>query len=64
VLIATFIACFLAMFAAVRHRPARVPRQEGHPVDRAGVAIFPVISIVTPLFNLWRQIGLYDTWPG
>jgi multiple sugar transport system permease protein len=23
-----------------------------------------VISIVTPLFNLWRQIGLYDTWPG
>jgi multiple sugar transport system permease protein len=28
------------------------------------VAIFPVISIVTPLFNLWRQIGLYDTWPG
>src|SRR3712207_6610308 len=29
-----------------------------------GVAIFPVISIVTPLFNLWRQVGLYDTWPG
>jgi multiple sugar transport system permease protein len=28
------------------------------------VAIFPVISIVTPLFNLWRNIGLYDTWPG
>ena len=28
------------------------------------VAIFPVISIVTPLFNLWRQIGLYDTWLG
>jgi multiple sugar transport system permease protein len=28
------------------------------------VAIFPVISIVTPLFNVWRQIGLYDTWPG
>jgi multiple sugar transport system permease protein len=28
------------------------------------VAIFPVISIVTPLFNLWREIGLYDTWPG
>jgi hypothetical protein len=23
-----------------------------------------VISIVTPLFNLWREIGLYDTWPG
>jgi len=29
-----------------------------------GVSIFPVISIVTPLFNLWRNIGLYDTWLG
>ena len=28
------------------------------------VAMFPVISIVTPLFNIWRSIGLYDTWPG
>jgi multiple sugar transport system permease protein len=22
------------------------------------------VSIVGPLYNLWRQIGLYDTWPG
>ena len=22
------------------------------------------ISLVGPLYNLWRQIGLYDTWPG
>lgn len=28
------------------------------------VAMFPVISIVGPLFDLWRTIGLYDTWPG
>ena len=27
-------------------------------------AFFPAISIVTPLFNLWRNIGLYNTWPG
>jgi multiple sugar transport system permease protein len=26
--------------------------------------VFPVIAIATPLFNLWRTIGLYDTWPG
>ena len=26
--------------------------------------MFPPISIVGPLFNMWRQIGLYDTWPG
>jgi multiple sugar transport system permease protein len=28
------------------------------------VAMFPPISIVGSLFNLWRQIGLFDTWPG
>jgi multiple sugar transport system permease protein len=28
------------------------------------VTAFPAISIATPLFNLWRNIGLYDTWLG
>lgn len=28
------------------------------------VAMFPVISIVGPLFDVWRSVGLYDTWPG
>jgi multiple sugar transport system permease protein len=28
------------------------------------IAMFPQISLVTPIFNLRRQIGLFDTWPG
>jgi len=28
------------------------------------VAMFPPISIVGSLFDLWRAIGIYDTWPG
>jgi len=28
------------------------------------IAMFPQISLVSPLFNLWRQLGLFDTWPG
>lgn len=28
------------------------------------VAMFPVVSLVGPLFDLWRKLGLYDTWPG
>lgn len=28
------------------------------------IAMFPQISLVTPLFNIWRSIGLFDTWPG
>ena len=28
------------------------------------IAMFLAISLVSPLFNLWRQLGLFDTWPG
>ncbi|WP_232677465.1 carbohydrate ABC transporter permease [Nocardioides sp. R-C-SC26] len=27
-------------------------------------AMFPVVSLVGPLFDMWRTIGLYDSWPG
>ncbi len=28
------------------------------------VAVFPPVAVVGPLFDVWRTIGLYDTWPG
>jgi multiple sugar transport system permease protein len=28
------------------------------------IAMFPVVAIVGPLFDLWRAVGLYDTWAG
>ena len=28
------------------------------------IAMFPLISLVTPLFNIERALGLFDTWPG
>jgi len=28
------------------------------------IAMFPQISLVTPIFNIERRIGLFDTWPG
>lgn len=28
------------------------------------IAMFPQISLVTPLFNIERGVGLFDTWPG
>ncbi|SNQ49421.1 Trehalose transport system permease protein SugB [Frankia canadensis] len=28
------------------------------------IAMFPQVSLVSPLFNLWRQIGIFDTWIG
>ena len=63
-LIATFISCLLAMFAAYAIARLDFPGKKFILGTALGVAIFPVISIVTPLFNLWRNIGLYDTWPG
>jgi multiple sugar transport system permease protein len=63
-LIATAISCLLAMFAAYAIARLDFPGKKLILGTALGVAIFPVISIVTPLFNLWRQVGLYDTWPG
>jgi multiple sugar transport system permease protein len=28
------------------------------------IAMFPHISLVTPIFNIERALGLFDTWPG
>jgi multiple sugar transport system permease protein len=63
-LIATAISCLLAMFAAYAIARLDFPGKKFILGTALAVAIFPVISIVTPLFNLWRNIGLYDTWLG
>ena len=28
------------------------------------IAMFPQVSLITPLFNIERKVGLFDTWPG
>jgi trehalose/maltose transport system permease protein len=28
------------------------------------IAMFPAVSLVGPLFDIWRAVGLYDTWLG
>ncbi|WP_422117414.1 carbohydrate ABC transporter permease [Brachybacterium sp. UNK5269] len=63
-LIATAIAVVLATFCAYAIARLDFPGKRLVLVSALGVSMFPVISIVTPLFNLWRTIGLYDTWPG
>lgn len=63
-LISTAIAVVLATFAAYAIARLDFPGKRLVLTTALGVSIFPVISLTTPLFNLWRQIGLYDTWPG
>ncbi|GEA85454.1 MAG: carbohydrate ABC transporter permease [Cellulomonas sp.] len=63
-LIATFVAVVLATLAAYAIARLDFRGKKLILTTALGVSIFPVISIVTPLFNLWRNIGLYDTWLG
>jgi multiple sugar transport system permease protein len=63
-LIATLISIVLASMAAYA-----VSRLDftGKALILSGalaVAMFPPISIVGPLFDMWRATGLFDTWPG
>jgi multiple sugar transport system permease protein len=62
--IATLIAVVLATMAA--YAIARL-RFRGKQIIIGGslvVAMFPQISLVTPLFNMWRSLGLFNTWLG
>ncbi|MEE6274232.1 carbohydrate ABC transporter permease [Georgenia wangjunii] len=63
-LISTAVAVVLATFAAYAIVRLDFPGRRMVLLTSLAVSIFPAISIVTPLFNLWRSIGLYDTWLG
>lgn len=63
-LISTAVAVVLATFCAYAIARLDFPGKRLVLNTALGVSIFPIISLTTPLFNLWRQIGLYDTWPG
>jgi multiple sugar transport system permease protein len=63
-LIATLLAVALASAAAYAIARLDFPGKRIVLVAALAVAMFPQISLVGPLYNLWRQIGLYDTWPG
>jgi multiple sugar transport system permease protein len=63
-LISTVIAVIIACFAAYAIARLDFPGRRLILVASLGIAMFPPISLVGPLYNLWRNIGLYDTWPG
>lgn len=63
-LIATLFAVVVAMFAA--YAIARLEfRGKRLLLSLAlAIAMFPQAALVGPLFNMWRGIGIYDTWLG
>jgi multiple sugar transport system permease protein len=63
-LIATVLAVIFATFAA--YAIARLDFRGKRLVLSIALAIamFPVVALVGPLFDLWRTVGLFNTWPG
>ena len=62
--VATIIAVVLATFCAYAIARLDFPGKALILGTALGVSFFPVISIATPLYDLWRRIGLFDTIPG
>src|SRR6478736_1777687 len=62
--IATLLSVIVAMFAA--YAIARLDfRGKKLLLSMAlAIAMFPQAALVGPLFNMWRNLGIYDTWIG
>ena len=62
--VSTLLAVSLAMFAAYAIVRLRFRGRALILGVALSIAMFPPVALIGPLFNLWRNIGLYDTWPG
>jgi len=63
-LLSTAIGVIVAMFAAYAIARLDFPGKKIILSVALAIAMFPVVSLVGPLFNMWRAIGLFDTWLG
>jgi multiple sugar transport system permease protein len=63
-LITTVISIVLASFAAYAIARLEFPGKRLILAGALAIAMFPPISTVGPLFDMWRSLGLYDTWLG
>ena len=63
-LISTFIAVVLASMAAYAVARLAFPGKSVLIGMALLIAIFPQISLITPLFSIERSLGLFNTWPG
>jgi multiple sugar transport system permease protein len=63
-LITTFIAVVIGGMAAYAVARLDFPGKQLLIAVALLIAMFPHISLVTPIFNIERRLGLFDTWPG
>jgi multiple sugar transport system permease protein len=63
-IIATSLSVVVAMFAAYAIARLDFPGKKLLLSMALGIAMFPQAALVGPLFNMWRNLGIYDTWIG
>ena len=63
-LIATLLSVILATLAAYAIARLEFRGKRLVLTMALAIAMFPVVSLVGPLFDMWRTIGLFNTWPG
>ena len=63
-LITTLIALAFASMAAYAITRLDFPGKAVILAGALAISMFPPISVVGGLFDVWRRVGLFDTWPG
>ncbi len=63
-LLSTLLAVLMAVFAAYALARLAFPGKRWLLGGVLAAAMFPPVAIIGPLFDVWRTIGLYDTWAG
>jgi multiple sugar transport system permease protein len=63
-LIATLLSVIIATVAAYAIARLEFPGKRLILSLALAIAMFPAVSLVGPLFNIWRSVHLYDTWLG
>lgn len=62
--IATLLSVILATFAAYAIVRLEFPGKKALLAGTLAIAMFPPVATIGPLFDLWRLLGLYDSWLG
>lgn len=63
-IIATSLSVIVAMFASYAIARLDFPGKKLLLSMALAIAMFPQAALVGPLFNMWRTLGIYDTWIG
>jgi multiple sugar transport system permease protein len=63
-LISTVLAVAIGGMAAYAIARLEFPGKRLILTGALAIVMFPPIAIVGPLFDMWRDLGLFNTWPG